>query len=288
MVVRHTDFEMVLHGYAGWDCDAGGRLQGSRFFKTRPGVMLTAVSGAMPMILFLGFIVLIVVGAIFGGISARKRKQAIRQWAASLGFSFSEGRNGAFDVLYPEFACFQQGKNQYAFNIAEGEFEGRQVCAFDYHYETTSTTTTTDSKGRTSTRTQTNHHYFSAVMVEPTLLLKALFIRPEGFFDKVSRFFGKDDLNFESAAFSRRYHVTAPDRRWAYDVLHGRAVEFLLEQPAYTIQFAPRRVLIMRGQSRLDAESFHAALRTVDTLLDMLPGYVKEQQLLEQTQSEGA
>ena len=228
----------------------------------------------------LGVVALIIIGAALGHTQQKKRQQALREWAASLGLIFSEGKERGFDARFPEFACFRNGEKRYAQNITEGHFEGRWVCAFDYHYQTTSTRTVTDSKGRTRTKRQTNHHHFSAVILEPNVQLKELFIRPEGLFDKVASFFGKNDLDFGSAAFSRRYHVTAPDRRWAYDVLHARAIEYLLTVPTCTIQFAPKRVLILHGQSRLDAEAFHAALKTVDTLLDMLPDYIREQQRL--------
>ena len=52
-------------------------------------------------------------------------------------------------------------------------------------------------------------HVFSAVILDSDVVLQPLFIRPEGFFDKISEFFGADDIDFESAEFSRRFYVKA-------------------------------------------------------------------------------
>lgn len=236
----------------------------------------------LPVLIIVGFIALIILGAVFGSAQTKRRREALQHWATSLGLSFDERKNSRFDQRFSEFKCFQQGKNRYAHNVSFGNFEGRAVYAFDYHYETesTRTVTSTDAKGRTSTRTETvtHNHDFSAVILEPNLPLKPLLIRPEGFGDRVASFFGKNDLDFESAAFSRRYHVSADDRRWAYDVLHARTIDFLLTMPEHTIEFAPARVLVLRGRRRLDAEQFHTALHLIDGVLDALPDYLRQQQ----------
>jgi len=117
----------------------------------------------------------------------------------------------------------------------EGTWSDRHLLAFDYHYETHST----DSKGHR----RTNHHHFSAVILASALPLKPLFIRAEGFFDKLTEFVGFDDIDFESAEFSRKFYVKAKDRRWAYDVIHARTMEFLLSMPRFTIQFDRNNVI---------------------------------------------
>jgi len=109
---------------------------------------------------------------------------------------------------FPNFTCLQEGSNRYACNIMQGTDAGHGVCAFDYHYETYST----DSKGN-----RTTYHYnFSVVIISTGLPLKPLSIRRETFFDKVGAFLGCEDINFESAEFSRAFFVKSPDRRWAF------------------------------------------------------------------------
>ena len=241
--------------------------------------MNEGMESLIPVILVGG--VLTVIGlAALGAAARQRRRKALAAWAQSIGLTYAAERNPDLAARLPDFAVFHQGQNRYAFNVVSGTFEGREVVAFDYHYETRDTVTVRekDAQGRMRTRTKTRitHHRFSAVLMRPELQLKPLLIRPEGVFDKVADFFGRGDLDFESAEFSRRYHVTAPDRRWAYDVLHARTIDFLLDQPRLVVEMDPHHVLVMRpGQQTMDAETFDAAVRTVDGVLDLLPEYVR-------------
>lgn len=220
-----------------------------------------------PILIVLGIAVVIAI-AIFSHLAAKKRREAMAAWAAANGLTFSRAKDYSFDNRFDEFDCLKQGSRRYAFNIMEGDYHDRPLLAFDYHYETYST----DSKGRR----RTNHHYFSAVVVRYELPLKPLTMRKEGFFDKVSGLFGFDDIDFESAEFSKEFHVKAPDRKWAYDVLHTRAIEFMLAQPRFSMEMYGKDVIAWRG-GRFDPEEFEQAAAVVEGLLDQLPEYVKRE-----------
>lgn len=217
-------------------------------------------------------IILVVVGvllaAIFSGLAAKRRRDALRAWATARGLRFEPGR-ARIEGAFPEFQCLRQGSNRYAYNRMTGDWQGRRFTGFDYHWETHST----DSKGRR----QTHHHHFSAVILGSDVPLEPLSIRPESFLDKITEFFGFDDIDFESAEFSRRFHVKAPDRKWAFDVLHPRAMEFLLTQPQFSIQFG-RDCVIAHRSSRFRPEGFEEAAGVVQGLLDRLPEYLIQQQ----------
>lgn len=227
-------------------------------------------------VIFFGLIALVIVMVIVGAQQQKKRREALAAWAGTHGLSFNTERDHGFRERFGEFDCFNQGdQDRYAFNTMTGQWHGRRVIAFYYHYETTST----DSKGK---RTTTDW-YFSGVLLKPAILLKPLSIRTESIFDKVAGFFGFDDIDFESAEFSRRFCVKSPDRRWAYDVLHARTIEFLLQSPRFTIEFAPGWVLA-RKTGRFAPVQFDQALAVIEGVLDGLPDYVVQQQ---QALSEG-
>ena len=50
-------------------------------------------------------------------------------------------------------------------------------------------------------------------------------------------------IEFESIEFNRRFFVSSPNRRWAYDVIHPRTMEFLLGSPPIAIEFGQGTVL---------------------------------------------
>lgn len=215
------------------------------------------------------FAAVLILFGIIGLVLAAKRRKALLEWANSHGWKFDPDRDRDFPDRFPEFKHFQQGSDRYAYNIVRGELHGLPITAFDFHYETHSR----NSKGRRST----THHRSSAAIVESNLPLKPLFIRHEGFFDKITEFFGHDDIDFESAEFSRKFYVKAADRRWAYDVLHARTMQFLLDMPRFTIQFDRGHVVAYRN-STLNIKDFEAAVEVVSGILDQLPDYLVRQQ----------
>lgn len=216
----------------------------------------------MEVFIVIVFILLFIAIAVFAHLQALKRRKDLKEWAEKHGWRFRHDYDYDMEGRFHMFSCLKTGSRRYGYNITEGNIKDRQLCAFDYHYETYST----DSKGRQ----QTHHYYFSAVVVQVDLPLKPLFIRTESFFDKIGEFLGFDDIDFESAEFSRTFCVKAPDRRWAFDVLHQEAMEYLLHAPRFTLEFQDRRVIAYRSNIFSIAD-FDDALEVVNGLLDRLP-----------------
>ena len=195
---------------------------------------------------------------------AAKRRKELEIWAASHHLSFQPGRDRGFDERYRAFRCLRRGHSRAAFHVVEGTWSGRRLTAFDYRYVTGS------GKNRPT-------HRFSAVILRSRVALKPLHIRPENVFDRVTEFFGLDDIDFESAEFSRAFHVKAADKRWAYDVLHQRIMERLLGMPRFSIEFDDRDVIVWRNRT-FSTEMFETAIGVAETILDGLPGYLVRQQ----------
>jgi hypothetical protein len=205
---------------------------------------------------------ILVAGALIGLAiySHYQRRKLLAEYAASHGLLFDHTKDRGLDDHYPDFNCLRRGRSRYAYNRISGEREGLSLLAFDYHYETGS------GKNRRT-------HNFSAVIVESPVPLKPLHVRPENFFDKITEFVGFDDIDFESAEFSRKFYVKSPDKRWAYDVIHPRMMEYLLEAPRRSFQMAPGS-LIAWGTSRFKPEQFDEAFGHIRGILDRLPQYL--------------
>ncbi|NQU10353.1 hypothetical protein HQ590_06165 [bacterium] len=223
----------------------------------------------MPVVIIILFAVIFVGIIVYGAHAKAQRRKELAAWAAGHGLRFLPASRSDLESRYPEFDCLRHGTNRYAYNLIDGDWQGRALLGFDYHYATHST----DSKGRR----RTQHHHFSAVVLRSPMPLEPLLIRPEGAFDKVKQFFGFEDINFESAEFSRRFYVQAANRRWAYDVIHQRTMEFLLAQPDFHLQFGPQDAIAWRS-SRFNGTEFGVAAGVIAGVLDRLPEYVIQQQ----------
>jgi len=217
-------------------------------------------------------IAFVIASAAIKSLLAAKRRKLLAEWSARLGLSFEPGKDHSFEHTFREFEPLRRGSGQrHAFNICSGMLCGHPLQAFDYHYVTQSR----GSKGRR----KTIHHEFSAVLITSDVPLKPLHVSPEGIFDKIAEAFGFNDIDFESAEFSRKYKVTAPDRKWASDVLHARAIEFLLSKPQASLQFGcGRYVLVWSPSGKWTPAEFEQAAGVAAGLLDLLPEFLREQQ----------
>ncbi|MEQ8208797.1 MAG: hypothetical protein RH917_03115 [Lacipirellulaceae bacterium] len=176
--------------------------------------------------------------------AAKKRRAALSQLADSLGWVYTQARDHGHDERFAQFDLFRRGSNRFAYNTLVGQIEtplGLQSAQMgDYHYATRST----DSKGKS----KTTHHHRSYLVVEiPLSGVPSLTIRPEHFFDRVGSFFGFDDIDFESAEFSDKFHVKSQDKRFAYDLVHPRMMEFLLNRRGPIIDVQQGWLCIQEG-----------------------------------------
>ncbi|MBN1392584.1 MAG: hypothetical protein JW947_07255, partial [Sedimentisphaerales bacterium] len=214
----------------------------------------------LPYFIYAIIFSVIVAAAIYGILASRKRRLELAQWALKNELTFSNERDRHFGLRYSSFDCLNRGDSRYAYNIMKGAIAGRVFTGCDYHYATGS------GKSR--------HHYnFSLVIVKSPILLEPLFIRPENIFDKFTELVGFNDIDFESSEFSKKFYVKAPNKKWAYDIIHPRMMEFLLSSPVFTIQFDFLSVIVYRDRLFSPAE-FTFAVEFINGFFDLIPDYV--------------
>ena len=223
------------------------------------------MDGFFPLILVIAIVVLVIGLAILGYLREKKRREAFRNLAADMGFTYCVGKDYSIPHRYNFLNKLSTGSNRYAQNILEGDLEGFPLHCFDYHYETYST----DSKGRR----QTHHHRFSYFILEMKKSFPELLIYPEGFFSKFGQFIGFEDIDFESIEFSKAFVVKSNDKKFAYDICHTRMMEHLLEHPDLSIEIEGP-CLAMGFGSRLTAEEAEKRMRQMVTLRQLLPDYL--------------
>ncbi len=209
------------------------------------------------------FVVLIIVGAIYAWYEEEKRRTALRDWCQRQGWKMLGHSVQGWHVDYPGIKLFKMGHGREGDNIITGHFRGRPVTLLDYEY------TTGSGKNRT-----THRHGITILGCDFTTV--PIQIRTEYFFDKVGEFFGGGDIDFESAEFSQQFHVKSADRKWAYDIIHTRTMEYLLQAPDYSIEFGFGEIVIMTT-GRCTPEQYEQQVAMAMELYDLIPDYVKKQ-----------
>jgi hypothetical protein len=222
---------------------------------------------AKPMLLvFVVFAAIVIIAVVANYLAARKRRQDWLRFAASMGWNYSaDDIFGLPDLPHP---TFQEGHSRRAYNIVCGTYRNREFKCFDYQY--------TVGSGKNS------HTYIlTCLLLTAPLPFVPLLIRPESFGDKLGHLVGLEDIDFESDEFNRKFFVKCQDKKFAYDVLHQRAMEFLLHHKPLVIEGALMTVLFhYYGETRLFLPT--AVMALLDdgcNFLDLLPAYLVQDRM---------
>jgi len=217
---------------------------------------------ALPVLFIFLVLALIIGGIVYSYLASQRRKKDLAALAADWGFAWDDDDPLGIEDRYEAFSAIDRGHGRYAYNVFHGDRNGRAIICFDYHYKTGS--------GK-----EESTYHFSGALIGLGVFLPRLYVRPEGFFDKLAEFVGFDDIDFESAEFSRAFYVKSDNRKFAYDVFHARAMEYMLALPRrFTMEFIGDAALVHDDQT-WDPEKFDAAIRQVEGLLDLFPDYLR-------------
>lgn len=245
------------------------------------GILGTVGLGAVGVALVVGMIYWIIKEAEKAKARAAARLAAMVAFAEEHGFVFRPELNASHDEEFEHIELFQRGFAKRAYNtitgvVEHGSLNGR-VTTGDFTYKTRETTTTTDSKGRTTTRTRIVKHHFSYFIYDTGHAgMPDMLIRREGVFDRIASLFGKNDIDFESSEFSKKYFVQCDSRKFAYDVVHQRMIEFLLKTKPGLIDIERGRICLSDGYSVWNADRFGESLGWTLEFLEQWPDYLVE------------
>lgn len=208
------------------------------------------------------------------------RRAALAATAASLGMRFrpedrrwSTGGFFARETVLAPFPLFDRGHSRCSCNHIEGMLRAWEhdlsVTLADYSYKITSGS----GKNRNTTTYSTS---FLLLRLPFGGRVPGLKVRRENFGDRLAAMAGFEDIDFESAEFSRRFHVSSPDRRFAYNLIDPRMIEFLLDThpPEFALNEGWLLVTPADGLHRWEPESFSAACEWTRDFLARWPGFV--------------
>ena len=89
----------------------------------------------------------------------------------------------------------------------------------------------------------------------------------------ISRTVMLENIDLESDEFNRHYGVWASDRKFAYDVVDPRMMEFLLANPGWAFEVAGPDVMVYTGK-RWAPGQFGPAIRALTGFVERIPAHV--------------
>jgi hypothetical protein len=205
------------------------------------------------------------VSIIWSAMRTRKRQQELLELAARLGLDFNPGINPVLPIEFGFIDPLNRGDNRTAFNVFSGTLDGRNVVAFDYHYETHST----DGQGNQ----RTTHHYFSVAVMRLDAEFPKLTIAHEGILLKIAEVFSDQDIKFESAEFSKTFCVRSPDKKFAYDVCNAQMIEYLLANRDIHLAIGVHALALLSDE-QLPAVQIELNLQRLIEIRSRLPEYL--------------
>lgn len=195
---------------------------------------------------------------------ARTRAMAVA--AHRLGFGFAGGKTGYHKGIFEYFTQLNQGHSRFAYNALWGTTDGHRIDAFDYHFAVTRST------GKSTT---TSHYHRSVVMLHLPVACPRLTVFEEDIASKIAQFAGYDDIDFESAEFSRRYCVRSEDKRFAYNLITPAMMEFLMSRPGLFFEIRDK-LLVIVNDPQVGPEDYPALIRRAVDIRHRIPSLALE------------
>jgi hypothetical protein len=191
----------------------------------------------------------------------RRRAAEWQRLAATLGFAYEPA--GAREVaLRQPHGLLHRGREPRISNVIHGSHRGRMMLCFDHTF------------GQ-AFRGDVSDHMRTCVLMPLPVAGAALTIVPVPE-DPAKQSLVRRDIEFESDDFNRRYDVGCEDRRFAFDVLHARAIELILRYRPLEIELREGMMLFTHGES-MYLPIPEATMSLIDGACDfaeLLPGYL--------------
>ena len=150
---------------------------------------------------------------------AKKRREEMAVIASKMGFEYQPKDFLERQTVYSDISIFNVGHSREAKNAVTGSKNNCKIDIFDYSYKVTT------SNGKTTT---TVTYPYSVCIFTVPQRFRYLFIRTENLFDKIAGAIGFDDIDFESAEFSKCFYVKSDDKKFAYDIVHQGMMDFMV------------------------------------------------------------
>jgi hypothetical protein len=171
----------------------------------------------------------VVVGAVFGlfgylKYQARQRRiRGVMTVAQRVGFTFT--RDDVDRVVDMPFKLFVEGDGRKLELVMSGTHNERPLRIFDYWYYEESS----DGQGHRSR----SYHRFTCALLTLPAACPPLRLTHEDFLTRLGSHLGLHDVEFEYEDFNRRFRVKCNEQKFAFALLDGRMMQWLLEADTF-------------------------------------------------------
>lgn len=234
--------------------------------------MLIGIAGVLPFILVPIIAVVVAVGVYLAWKAEQQRRLDLLALAREFDLSFDESHDASHDDRFARFALFRKGRARVACNTLRGEVElaghAVRVRMGDFQYKV-------DRGSGKNRRTETIRLSY-LIARNPFGTCPETIVRREGFFDRVAGVLGFDDIDFESIEFSKAFHVSSDDKRFAYDLVDPRMMEFLLASAPPALELDGGLVCLSTGKGRWEPAEFRSRLMWFGSFLERWPRHLAD------------
>ena len=213
-----------------------------------------------PLIIFI--ICIFIAIFVLSMMQSSKRTREWQAFAQAHHLAFSHSDIYELPERYIHFDLFKDGKLKVADNLCYGNHQGLEIITCDYQY-------TVDSGKRSQTG------YFNVLILETPLEFQPLLLRREHVVDKLGSAVGFEDINFESAEFSRTFRVKSSDKKFAYDVFHPRMMELFLSNTDVFFE-AQGSAIVMYQRGTQAIAQMEVLLTFAHQFMELIPAYLKK------------
>jgi hypothetical protein len=226
---------------------------------TIPHVIFEAIVGVV-------FVAFFIVAAVLGVLSQRDKSDPrplqMLALARKLGFAdFDPRPNKEFPMGWGFLNQFSKGENRYVFNLLDGIYQDQKLFVFDYHYQID--TGREEKLDRVSTM----------LMLIEKECFPQMTISGKNALARIQEAFDGDSIQFESAEFSRAFHVRCADKKFAYDVCNPQMMEFLLANRDLQIEIQGPVILLV-FEPQLSVKLIEFNLQRLAQIRSLLPQYI--------------
>jgi hypothetical protein len=218
--------------------------------------------------IFIGIVVLLVLGFILSRWLEKRRTDAWRRVAEMLGLPFIGVHNLLLNRC-PGFKVFSQGENERFYNAIEGETDNIRITIGDYSYRKL-------TGGRTGNNTRARRRVQTVCVLESNSLdAPHCYLRPQrAVLDKLGAMFGGQDLDFsEDKAFSNAYVLQGDNETAIRELFDPQVRAWFADHRDERFQFEARgNLLVLYYGKKRDPEDARQCIQQALEVVKLLAG----------------